>query len=169
MQRLSLDFRRTRPASPWIRWTLLTIAIAFAAELGVSYVGVREAVAQKEARLAKLQRPGSGGFRNVSPEEVNLARETIQRLAMPWDNLFNALESTPTDKVALLAIEPDAKSGTVVISGEGKDYAAALDYASQLGRAKTLSHVYLVKHEVRQTDPRQSVTFTISASWRQAK
>jgi hypothetical protein len=173
MQRLDLDFRKIRPAAPWARWALLALAVAFTADLGVSYWNVREAIAQKEGRLAEHTQSENGGAsarsRSISPEEIALARETIQRISTPWGNLFSALESTPSDGIALLAIEPDAKSGTVVISGEGKDYPAALDYASDLGRAKTLNQVHLIKHEIRQADTERPVTFSIFASWKEPK
>lgn len=175
MKRLDLDFRKTRPASPWAGWVMLAIAVAFAADLGVSYYNVREAVGWKETRLARLgsQAPGAGRTgtpsRNISAEEITFARETIRRLSVPWDDLFGALESTLTDKVALLAIEPDPKSGTVVISGDGQDYVSTLDYVARLGRTNVLTHVHLVKHELRQDEPRQPVGFSISASWKEAR
>jgi hypothetical protein len=175
VKQLDLDFRKTRPASPWAGWVLLAIAVAFATDLGVSYYNVREAVGWKEGRLAGLgartsaaNRAGTPS-RNISAEEIAFARETIRRLSVPWDDLFGALESTLTDKVALLAIEPDPKSGTVVISGDGQDYVSALDYAAKLGRTDILSHVHLVKHELRQDEPRQPVGFSISASWKEAR
>jgi len=71
--------------------------------------------------------------------------------------------------VALLAIEPDTKSGTVKISGDSKDYLAALGYVLNLSRADTLSHVQLVRHEVRQNDPQRPVSFSISAAWNEVK
>lgn len=175
MKRLELDFRKTRPASPWAGWVLLAIAVAFAADLGMSYYSVREAVGWKEARLARLGPQASGGSRtgtpprSISAEEIAFARETIRRLSVPWDELFRALESTLTDKVALLAIEPDPRSGTVVISGDGQDYVSTLDYVTKLGRTDVLSHVHLVKHELRQNEPRQPVGFSISASWKEAR
>lgn len=175
MRPLDLDFRRQRPASPWAGWVLLAIALAFTTELGISYYGVRKAIGQNEARLAKTGRPTDGAGRaaaaskGISSEELAFARETIQRLSMPWDNLFGALESAATDQVALLAIEPDPKSGTVAISAEGKDYAAALNYVLELSRAKTLSQVHLVKHELQESDPQRPVAFSVSASWSKAK
>jgi hypothetical protein len=68
------------------------------------------------------------------------------------------------DKVALLAIQPDSRTGTVVISGEGEDYAAVLAYVSALDRAPTLSRVHLVQHELRQDD-KQRLAFSIAATW----
>ncbi len=175
MRRLELDFRKTRPASPWAGWLLLALALGFTADLGVSYFGARESAARKETRLARIGQPTPGAktpavvARDVSPEEIAFARETIRRLSVPWDDLFGALESTLTDKVALLAIEPDPRTGTVVISGDGRDYVSTLDYVSKLGRSSVLADAYLVKHELRANEPQQPVAFSISASWKEAR
>ena len=175
MRTLDLDFRRQRPASPWAGWVLLAITLALITDLGISYYGVRKAIAQNEARLAKTERPADGArgaaalSKNIPPGELAVAHETIQRLSMPWDDLFGALESAATDQVALLAIEPDPKSGMVAISAESKDYAAALSYVLELSRTRTLSQVHLVKHEVQENDPQRPVAFSVSASWSKAK
>lgn len=175
MKKLRLDFRKSRPASPAARWVLLALAVAFAADLAVSYSGLRQAVAQSEARLLEARRPADGRmrasaeFRAPSAEEMRVARDTIERLAMPWDSLFRTLEATANDKVALLAIEPDAGSGAVLISGEALDYTAALEYVAQLSGAGTLGRAHLVRHHRQQDDPQQPVSFSISAAWRKAR
>ncbi len=180
MQRLQIDFGSVKNRSGWAGWVLLAAAIAVLSDLGVSYYQTRNAVAENEARLAALLRPGrlahagNGVGRmpaasSVAPEELAHAADSFQRLATPWKNLFSALESTATDKVALLAVEPDPKTGTVMISGESKDYLAALNYVLGLSQAKTLSNVRLVKHEVRQNNPQRPVGFSISASWKDEK
>jgi hypothetical protein len=175
MQRLDLDFRKIHPASPWIRWVLLALALTFTVEVGVSYYGIRNAIAQNEERLVHLGRSADSASRAAraapapSAEEILVARDTIQRLALPWDRLFSALEATATDKVALLSIEPEPKSATVLISGEATDYRAALAYVSQLGRAPALEQAHLVKHERRHDDPQQPLAFSVSASWSKAK
>jgi len=93
----------------------------------------------------------------------------VQRLSLPWDGLFSALESAASDQVALLAIEPDPRSGTVVISGTSKDYLAALTYVLNLRRDEKLGRVQLVRHEVKQNEPQRPVAFAVSASWVQGK
>ena len=55
------------------------------------------------------------------------------------------------------------------ISGDSKDYLAALGYVLNLSQADTLSHVQLVRHEVRQNDPQRPVSFSISAAWNEVK
>jgi hypothetical protein len=55
----------------------------------------------------------------------------------------------------------------VKITGDSKDYLAALSYVLNLSRAEGLSSVQLVRHETKQNE--RSVGFTISASWEGAR
>jgi hypothetical protein len=157
---LELDFVRRRRVSPWAGRVLLAIAAVFAADVGFSFVKLKSEIVETQARLERSGRPVAAA-RKASPEEIAAARETVQRLSLPWPQLFSALESAASDQIALLAIEPDPRSGTVVISGDSKDYLAALTYVLNLSRAETLSHVQLVRHEAKQN----AVGFSVSASW----
>ena len=167
MQRIELDFVRRRPASRWAGRVLLAVAIGIAGEMGYSYLQLARSVKSDEATLARAQ--PRKAVNPVSPEEVSAARETVDRLGLPWTKLFAALEAAANEQVALLAIEPDTKSGTVTISGDSKDYLAALTYVLNLSRADTLSRVQLVRHEVKQNDPQRPVSFSISAAWNEVK
>jgi hypothetical protein len=163
MKRLELDFVRHRRGARWLGRALLAVAAAICVDAGLAYKDLREAVEQKEIRLA--QRNPAGPAAKVSAQEVAAVRETVQRLALPWDELFTALESAASDRVALAAIEPDSAKGTVTISGDGKDYLAALSYVSNLGRTEGLERVELVRHERKAADPNAPVTFAVSAAW----
>jgi len=169
LQRLELDFRRVPAASAWAGWVLFALAAVFATDVAVSYRDARAAVTQVESRLAALARPGDAGRaswrpRPITAEELTAARETVQRLALPWDELFGALEATATEGVVLAAIEPDAKAGTVLISGDAKDYPAVLAYVAKLRDAKSLTGAHLVRHE-RRADAQRPFAFAVSASW----
>lgn len=171
MQSLDLEYRGNRQGSPWAGRALLALAIVVAAQVGISYREARDSVADKERRLARLERAAgrvsgaSAAPRAASAEEIAFARDTVRRLATPWDNLFGALEAVPREKVALLAIEPDAKSGSALIVAEAKDHVAALDFVLQLQNASTLKRVHLVRHELRPQGPRGTVGFSVSAAW----
>jgi HAMP domain-containing protein len=167
MNRLGLDFVR-RAGSPWPGRLLLGVALALSLDLALSYKDLRASVARSEARLAQAQ-PRGAPARKVSAEEVAAARETVERLGMPWERLFSALESAASDQVALLGIEPDPKAGTVVISGDSKDYLAALSYVLNLSRDEALNRVQLVRHEVKANDPQAPVSFAVSAGWKEAR
>jgi hypothetical protein len=167
MKPLDLDFRRVRAPS-LLGYALLVLALIFVADLGRSYYAERQAISVAEAGLARqarargAPRPATGRL-TATPEEIALARETVQRLRMPWDALFGALEAAASDEVALAGIEPDAKSGTVLVTGEAASYPAALDYVVRLREGKTLASAHLVKHELR--SGARPVSFTVSASW----
>jgi Fimbrial assembly protein (PilN) len=166
MQRIELDFV-ARARSPWAGRVLLACALGLAGDMALTYVHLARELKANEAIVARAQ-----PHRQVaatSPEELAAARETVARLALPWPKLFAALESAANDQVALLGIEPDAKSGTVKISGDSKDYLAALGYVLNLSQAQALSHVQLVRHEVKQNDPQRPVAFSISAAWNEVK
>ena len=157
---LELDFVRRRRVSPWAGRALLALAIGFAGDVGMSFYKLRGDIVEAQARLDRGANPRVAA-RKASPEEIAAARETVQRLSLPWSELFTALEGAASDQVALLASEPDPKNGTVTISGDSKDYLAALTYVLNLSRAETLSRVQLVRHEAKQN----AVGFSVSAAW----
>ena len=157
LSRLDLDFVARRRASPWVGRVLLAVAATICADMGLQYHDLSKINVSAQKNLARAGRPAKA----VSAEEVAAARETVQRLSLPWTRLFAAIESAASDKVALTAIEPDPKNGTVKITGDSKDYLAALTYVLNLSQADGLAAVQLVRHEQR----RESVGFTVSATW----
>jgi len=168
MQRIELDFVRRRPASRWAGRVLLAVSLGMAGEMAYTFVQLDRSVKANEAVVARAQ-PRRQAAPAASAEEIAAAKETVERLALPWPRLFAALEGAANDSVALLAIEPDTKSGTVTISGDSKDYLAALTYVLNLSRSDALSKVQLVRHEVKQNDPQRPVSFSIQAAWNEVK
>jgi Tfp pilus assembly protein PilN len=164
MQRLDIDFCASRGATPWLGRVLLAVAAVILVDTGLSYHAAREAFSEGSQRLARRS-PAAAPAPKATPEEVAAVRETVERLSLPWDELFMALESAASDRVALAAIEPDTKKGTVTISGDGKDYLAALSYVLNLSKTEGLERVQLVRHEQKANDPNGPVTFAVSAGW----
>ena len=103
---------------------------------------------------------------SATAEELKTARDTARRIALPWNSLFHALETAKSDSVALLAIEPDAESRTVVLAAEAKDYSAVLAYVAALSQQKEMDRVHLSHHEVKTGSSPRPITFTVSASWK---
>jgi biopolymer transport protein ExbD len=163
MQRLDIEFCESRRSSAWLGRLLVAIAAVVALDAGLSYHAAGKALREGQVRLAK--RAPAGAAPKVSAQEVAAVRETVQRIALPWDELFIALESASSDRVALASIEPDPKKGTVTISGDGKDYLAALSYVLNLSKTEGLEKVQLVRHEQKANDPNGAVNFSVSAAW----
>ena len=175
MGKMDADFLKVRPASPWMRWVLFAIAAAFALDVSFAYLKVRNNVAENRQRLSEIHRTSAAAAkagsaaRPPSAEEVRVAADTLRKLAMPWQTLFRTLESTASDNVSLLAIEPEPKAGTVLISGEATTYHAALEYVALLGAAADLERPHMVRHERRVDDARDIVAFSVMASWGKTK
>ena len=170
MRRLELDFHQAPGRTSRGAWLLLAVALGFALDVGWSHWRAHEELQGLEARLARDRGSRADGmvrvnYRPATPEEMVFARETIARLAMPWDGLFAALEFAQSDRVSLFTVEPDPERGTVILTGEAKDYLSALSYVGTLSNAKGLSRVHLVRHESKPSDPRRAILFTISAQW----
>jgi|KBSMisStandDraft_5_1062788.scaffolds.fasta_scaffold09617_3 hypothetical protein len=163
LARLEIDFRRPGRSSPWAGRVLMAVAAAVVLDTALSFYEAQVVIQRNRAALAKV--PAS--TRPASKEETVVARETVERLATPWPNLFGALEGAASDQVALLGVEPDPKAGKVLISGESKDFLAALTYVLNLSRSAALSHVQLVRHETKADDPQHPVAFAVSATWKE--
>ena len=114
LPRLDLDFVARRRASPWVGRILLAAALTVCADMGLQYHDLSGTIVLGKQQLARSGRAA----KPASAEEVAAARETVQRLSLPWTRLFAAIESAASDKVALTAIEPDPKNGTVKITGD---------------------------------------------------
>lgn len=170
MKALELDYLKSPPSAAWIGRVLFAVVIVIGVHLGLSYQDLHDQVMQKEERLAQLERQAGRlkvahpSARNVTVEEVAFARETIERLATPWESLFGSLESLSSGKVVLTAVEPDVRGGTVRIAAESRDYLAALEYVSALRHGR-LGNVSLVKHEIVEQEGTKAVAFSVTASW----
>jgi hypothetical protein len=168
MKRLAINFSRNRRSPRWVSPLLMAVALAFVADVAYSSLKTVREVREAEVALAKLDHRSFRPARNATPEEIAQARETLARLATPWDRLFQALEQAASEKVALLAVQPDPKAGTVVISGDSKDYLAALTYVLNLSRADALDRVSLSRHETKK-DGKPGVEFSVQAAWKGSK
>lgn len=171
MQRIKLDFQR-KSASLGGGVVLLAIALLLGGMLFADYRDVTAEIERGEVTLTRLER--LTGHKAVSPGkhdadpygvEIKRANEVIDQLALPWDQLFAAIEGVDGKDVALLAIQPDKRKGEVAIGGEAKNVAAMLDYMRRLNEARQLRKVVLLSHQIQQQDPQKPVRFNLSAKW----
>jgi NADPH-dependent ferric siderophore reductase len=84
---------------------------------------------------------------------------------VPWSELFAAIEAAEGNNIALLAVQPDPRSRTLLLGGEASNLPAVLGYMERLERTKRLRDVVLVTHELRSKEPGQPVAFALNAAW----
>lgn len=171
---LHLDYQQNLPrrwAGPaMLALTLggLILAAAYYVELDGTAAGWESRLEQMERRLGMPAHGGRPGSREPKDMvlEVNRANEVLRQITLPWDSLFQAVESAAGKNVALLAMEPDTEKHQVKISGEAKDFAAVLNYITHLEEQAVFGPVYLQGHQVQQGDPDKPVRFSVLAVWR---
>jgi len=169
MRKLDLDYQRLPRRTTWASWALLLAGCALCGEMALSYAKLQQEMGKLEQALPTAgtarEAPERVARQDYSPAELAKARETIDRIAVPWGDLFKAVETVRTDRVALLALEPDSRAGTLKLSGEARDFPSLLSYLERLGRTGLLYDVYLLRHEIRQNNPQHAVAFVIAARW----
>lgn len=167
---LDLDFRPS-PA----RWPLLGVLLLLIGVAGAlyAYSETRALNGQISLAQARVESMTQGVKPKAAPTldsetlqtEVRAANVILQQLALPWNDLFVALETTSDKQIALLSIQPDASKQIVRIAGEAKSFEALLSYMRRIEQSKTLRQVYLNSHEVRLQDAEKPIRFALTASW----
>ena len=170
MKRLDLDFHRDRATSrKTAGWLLLLAALAAAIGLAASHNDLKNEQQRAKATLAqqherRQETSNTADIKELEPQ-FQRAAAAIEQLSFPWDKLFKALESSMTEDIALLSVQPDVAGGIVTLNAEARDWDAMLDYIRRLNEDKFLTDVHLVSHQIQQTDPQRPVRFVLSCSW----
>ena len=178
LRAVQLDFLRPTGRGSRIG-PLLLVAGALVALGAVAYqrhlardVVVREGQLSEMRGMATRSAPALSEFESDTPEvrdQIKKANAVLQQMNVPWGELFAAIESAENGGVALLAVQPDARSHSVLMGGEARDLPAALAYMERLERTRRLRDVVLVTHEVKTKDPGQPVAFTLNAVWQDGR
>jgi hypothetical protein len=171
MRTLAIDFAPVHRRRSSSRLVMLIAAGALALAAVALHSELQSEAARLDARLSRLE---SSGVANAGlpvridedlERKVRQANELIDRLALPWDRLFGAVEGAATSRVVLLGIAPDARAGTVQITGEAAAPEAMFDYVKQLEQQPELARVFLLQHKVEERRPGQPLRFVAIGSW----
>ena len=173
MRTLTLDYQRS--AQPgWVGWLILGIGVALAAGAVFYYAALSRGLSGWEAKVSETMQHTQRSRSAMGTEprtleeterELKLANEVLQKLTVPWETLFMALEKTRGDKIVLLAVEPDARKGLVRITAEAKTAEDMLDYLRRLGNEAAFSRVILVNHQIQQQDSERPLRFSLVVNW----
>ena len=171
MTSLRLDFQRCIPPFPVAGAVLLAFAIAMTALAGVYYYRLSTDAKTLEDSLKKFEQAAGGQVKGQHPEirgDIKQASEVLRQLTLPWEDLFQAVESSTIPQVTLLGMEPDLEKHVVNISCEAKNIASMLSFMKRLEARQEFVAVYLQNHRIQQRDPDRPVRFLLIAFWRAA-
>ncbi len=177
MSQLRLDFQNPVPF-PWAGIVLLVTALAVLSLTAMYIYKLDDQVNTLEVQLSLSQgknttRASKGRSVPSNPselaQEIKNANDALRHLSVPWDDLFLAVESSGSNKVTLLSLEPDVEKRQVHIKGEAKNFKAIMSYMTHLERHDVFGSVFLQNHHVQEDDPDQPVRFSIIAAWQDKK
>jgi hypothetical protein len=172
MQALKLDYQRKY--SGLTVKTALLLLLCLGAVVGVAYVHLSEsrqverlerAVQANQLTLQRLSRVTAPPSPRGIEKSIENANVVWLSLNQPWPDLFQALEATKADNVALLAVEPDAAKKTIRIVAEVKKRDVMLKYIEQLEQQPLLKNVVLVEDHINQQDNEKPLRFSLVAEW----
>jgi hypothetical protein len=157
----------------WLGLTVFLTSIILATFVWQRYHTKQTELIAVSGQLAQL---------NLQPQQKNIPMETapmvisadkklqiqtiVTALTMPWNKLLQTIERADTKDIALLGLAPNTKNQQVILSGEGKDLQAVLNYANQLQAQPMLEKVYLQKYTIDTGNISKPVKFTIFTQWR---
>ena len=158
----------------WIGYLLLLISLFTVAYASKIYIQRYRELNRLEKSWSEIKRAEYKKVALQAPEKINgdqfkaelkAANNVISHLSLPWDDLFNEIESTMSDQVTLLSVEPDTEKKELRITAETKDFDGVLAYTKKLQTASLLQNVYVVSHQIQLQDPQKPVRFLIVAKW----
>ena len=173
MSTLDIDFGTPRRSiSHCVGWVLLFCAVGLAgweswrySQVHRAYVVQRVEQDRLQAKLRGPARQTLSGASAPSKEVLRRAMQAADRINMPWNHLFDSVETALNGQTALLALEPDTERREVRLRVEAKDMDEMLRCLKRIDAAPGLSAAYLETHQIFLQNPQRPVRFAVVARW----
>lgn len=178
MRRVNIDF-----APPGIARAVhhASFAVSLLGTCGLMLCGASGVIAWQAAAVeraddaglaaarARARRPAASGAAVRRPpvpdEQARAVNAIVARLNLPWRALHDAIDAATPAGVALLALEPAAKRGTVRISAEARSPDDMIGYVERLKQQRWFSDVTLASHQIDEQDPNRPMRFQLDVKW----
>jgi Tfp pilus assembly protein PilN len=177
MSRLKLKFPYQEQSIPHIDYAILFIGLLILGGVFLQYRYITEEVnywTNRVERLEKQQqqkaapRARSTRVREFSQEirkETAQANTVLNQINLPWEALFDSIESAATEQIALLSLQPNVANQTLRISGEARNMSELLDFVEALERELVFENVHLLNYKIKQDNPHRPIIFLLTATW----
>jgi hypothetical protein len=167
MRSLRLDFLHPLPRPHWAAWLLLVTGLAMAAWVGWQDRQVGQALDDALAAAPPVPRGAARRAPQVAAGEQREAVESAQaQLQVPWGDLFLRLEANRPKRIALVALEADARKTEATLTAEAKNARDMLAWIDELKDKAGFASVTLASHTLREDDPQQPIRFVLRVVWK---
>jgi hypothetical protein len=172
VRQVRIDFSGAGPAPSGWTLALLTVGIVLciASTWRISDLSVREARAiadidRARAKVAARQQGEPVRF-SMPGAQVAAINNAVIQLNLPWQAIFESLETIKPKNIALLGLEPDGKKRVLRILAEAKQADDMLDFVRLIREQPQFADAVLLKHDTNIQDPNRPLRFLVEASWK---
>jgi Tfp pilus assembly protein PilN len=165
MQRLHLDYQKhpMRHSSAGSSILILGIVASLVLALGFRNLGAQLADLEAGAKqISRSEKSGNTAQQKERAEADQVLEVAFNQLALPWGEVFAAVETAANGEVTLLALEGDGRHKTVRISARTANSNSMLAYLERLKSSGRLSGLHLASHR-QETDG--SLRFVVQADF----
>jgi hypothetical protein len=171
IQVLGLDFQ-SQPAAKRRRnamWALLALLLALAPVVYRQHL-LTEAGSLDRMRLARAEpATPSRATARLQAAGGDSNAKWMRQIGLPWESLFNGLEAATSGQVVLLSVQPNARQGSAILTGEAGRYSEVMQYIERLKAQPEFRQAFLTNHAIAEEEPGKPVRFTILLQWGDAK
>lgn len=178
MPRLRLKFPYHEQSIPQVDLAVLFIGLLILVGVLLQFRYITEEVNYWNNRVERLEKQqqqkaaprtrSTARIREFSQEirkEIAQANGILDQINLPWETLFDSIESAATEQIALLSLQPNVSSRTLRISGEAKNMSELLDFIEALEREAVFENVHLLNYKIKQDNPHRPIIFLLTAAW----
>ncbi len=165
MKPLALDFVAAPSSSRWgVMILLLGIGLSLAVAGAYGHL-LRERSAL-EQHLDELSATPTRAVTSNKPDEKARALSVVaERISVPWERLFQDVESCDSSDVALLQLQPNITQHQVSLMGEARDRASVEAYMKRLEQTRSLEGVHLAQHNQAPESGPGAIRYALTAKW----
>ncbi len=177
MPRLRLKFPYHEQSIPYIDFSILFIGLLVLVGVLLQFRYITEEVNYWSNRVEHLEKqqqkaaprtrstPRVREFGQEIRKEIAQANGILDQINLPWETLFDSIESAATEQIALLSLQPNVSNRTLRISGEAKSMSELLDFVEALEREVVFENVHLLNYKIKQDNPHRPIVFLLTAAW----
>lgn len=149
MQKLALDYLKQPGQRSSAGNSILILGVVVSLVLAFGYRNLGEQLAELEAgdmRSSAGEKSGYSAQQKAQAKSEQILETAFNQLALPWGEVFAAVETAANGKVTLLALEGDGQHKTVRISARTANSPNMLAYLERLKSSGRLSGLHLASH-----------------------
>ncbi|MDP2247550.1 MAG: hypothetical protein Q8J65_05415 [Nitrosomonadales bacterium] len=154
-----------------LAYALLFTGIAACIVLFLAMQNLNQKNAALVMNINQLQQPDttnrrSNGTQDTGkPEEITAVKSVMVELSLPWESLFETLESLNIPDVQPVSIEPNPRQGKLRLTAEASDIGSMLLYVERMAMQPVFREVLLLSHE-QTVNSMMPIRFVVEAAWK---